>query len=143
VGNGADPETAQHVYDTMTEQTALEPKAEREIHWKRVHPATNWVLVKVDPRRRVTSGGIHLTDTLTKAERVMEGSGEVLRVGPKVEEIEVGDRIVFRGFLKEVSSDIFAKIDDAEVCLLKEDDVLMVIGGEHEVGVYSVSSDVA
>lgn len=105
-------------------------------------PLGSWVLVQADPRVKKTKGGIELPDMMTKVERVMEGTGKVLRVGPKVMKsinlgLETGMRIAYRGFLKDATSPLFEKIDDCEVFLLAADDVLAVVDEGVQLGAFS------
>jgi hypothetical protein len=71
----------------------------------------------------------------------MEGTGTIMRAGPGVEEVAVGDRIVFRGFLKDASRDMLTREDDCDVFFLKEDDALMVFDGDIEFGAFSSRRD--
>lgn len=108
------------------------------ISWEKVKPKKDWVLVKADPRVKKTAGGIYLTDELTQVERVMEGTGHILKAGEEsLKDLEVGDRICYRGFLKDLSFDMFEPLDDCPVFLLKIDDVLMVIPEDVEFGAFS------
>jgi len=108
------------------------------IPWEKVKPKKDWVLVKADPRVKKTAGGIYLTDELTQVERVMEGTGRILKAGEEsLRDVAIGDRICFRGFLKDLSFDMFETMEDCPVFLLKIDDVLMVIPEDVELGAFS------
>lgn len=109
---------------------------------KQVHPYKRWVMVKADPRVKKTAGGIHLTDELVKVERVMEGTGRVLQIGSKVDEVRENDRIVFRGFLKDVSRGMIEREDDCDIFLLRVEDVIAVIGDGVTMGAFSHSAEV-
>ncbi len=106
--------------------------------WRELKLLDNWMLVKADPRVKKTAGGIHLPDQIVMVERVMEGSGRVLAVGPRVHDIlgddlRVGDRIMFRGFLKDAFNE-FQEEDGCKIFLLKAEDALMVLGQDVDVG---------
>lgn len=108
------------------------------LNWRQFRPIGKLVLVKADPRVKKTKGGIHLTEELTKIERVMEGTGRVLRAGPEaMKDVEPGERIAYRGFLKDVHCNTFEKEDDCDVFILRIEDVLMVIPDDVEMGAFS------
>lgn len=106
--------------------------------WSDWKPMKDWVFVKCDPRVKRTSGGIHLPDEIVAVERVMEGTGRVLSVGSGVEEkigclLKAGERICFRGFLKDAFHE-FEEEDGCRVFMLKAQDVLAVIDDEVQMG---------
>jgi co-chaperonin GroES (HSP10) len=115
--------------------------ARSAIHWHEVRPLGSWLVVKADPRVKKTPGGIFLTEALTGIERVMEGTGTIMRAGPDVEEVAVGDRIVFRGFLKDASRGMLTREDDCDVFFLKEEDALVVFTGDVAFGAFSSRRD--
>lgn len=111
-----------------------------EIEAKSVTPYKYWVLVKADPRVKKTSGGIILTDELTGIERVMEGTGTVLSVGSKVDEVIPGDRVAYRGFLKDVSKGMVKPENGCEIFLIRVEDLLAVIEEGVTMGAFSSST---
>lgn len=102
-----------------------------------IHPYKKWVMVKADPRVKKTAGGIHLTDELVKIERVMEGTGRVLAIGSEVVDVVVGDRVAYRGFLKDVSRGMIIREDDCDIFLIRTEDLLAVIGEGITMGAFS------
>jgi co-chaperonin GroES (HSP10) len=90
-----------------------------------------------------TKGGIILTDSLVGVERVMEGTGHVLRVGNDVAKtlgygLETGMRICYRGFLKDASSMEFHPHEDGcAVFMLRAEDILAVIDADVQMGAFS------
>lgn len=106
------------------------------VSWETFQPIADWVLVKADPRIKKTVGGIILTDELTKIERVMAGSGRILKCGPKaMVDVEPGERICYRGFLKDACHASFKRDeDDCQIFMLKVTDVLMIIPDTTVVG---------
>jgi co-chaperonin GroES (HSP10) len=108
------------------------------IEWQKFRPLHKWVLVKADPRVKKTSGGILLTDEIIKVERVMEGTGKILKAGKEaLEDVSVGERICYRGFLKDAFCDTFEKEDDCDIFILRIEDVLAVIPDDIEMGEFS------
>lgn len=109
------------------------------IPWRRFKPRNKWVLVKSDPRVKQTRGGIFLTDAITQIERVMEGTGRILKIGDEAKEkagipLGAGDRIVFRGFLKDAFQEFERDEDGLTVFLLRIEDVLAVIDDNVHMG---------
>lgn len=109
--------------------------------WQRFRPRGTWLLVKADPRVKKTRGGIHLPDQLTKIERVMEGTGRVLRIGSEAVtksgiDLAEGDRVVFRGFLKDVFHEFETDEDGQTIFILRVDDVLARIDDATSMGAY-------
>lgn len=106
--------------------------------WKDFKPIDQWLLVKADPRVKKTAGGIFLPEQLVGIERVMEGSGRVLKMGSRVAEyhgdqLKEGDRIMFRGFLKDAFHE-FEEEDGCRIFLLHAKDALAVLDEDVDVG---------
>lgn len=112
-----------------------------EIEYAQVRPYKRWVLVKADPRVKKTAGGILLTDELVGIERVMEGTGTVLKIGSQVDEVSVGQRVAYRGFLKDVSNGIFKKEDGCDIFFIRVEDLLANIDKGITMGAFSGSSE--
>lgn len=74
---------------------------------RNIRPRDGWVVVLADPRQEKLSSGIYLPTSETGAERVTEGAGEIIRVGPgaknKTFGLEKGQRVLYRGFLKHAN----------------------------------------
>lgn len=104
-----------------------------------------WIVVKGDPRTKTTKGGIELPDQMVGVERVMEGTGVVLKVGSDrkaVEDyagfqLEAGMRICFRGFLKDAFAEFDTDDDGQPIFLLRVEDVMMVIPDDIKMGAFS------
>jgi co-chaperonin GroES (HSP10) len=106
--------------------------------WRRFYPLNTWVVVKADPRVKKTKGGIELPDQLLLAERKMEGTGHLLKVGSGASKavgtvIEPGMRICYRGFLKDAFQE-FEAADGCPVFLLKAEDILAIIDEDTQMG---------
>ena len=111
--------------------------------WQRVRPRNGWVLVKSEPRVKQSKGGIVLPDGLLKMERMMEGTGVVLRMGSKVCDelnfhLEEGMRVCYRGFLKDASAWLFDRHEDGcQVFMIEATDLLAVVDPGVELGALS------
>ncbi len=115
------------------------------LYWQKTHPKGKWIIVKADPRVKKTSGGIELPDQMLAAERVMEGTGVILRVGSDREGIlnatggtllEAGQRICFRGFLKDAFAEFVRDADNQPIFFLRAEDVIAVIGENVVMGTF-------
>ena len=112
------------------------------LDWKQFKPMSKWVVVKADPRVKKTKGGIELPDMQLAAERVMEGTGRLLKVGPDVSKavnfaVEPGMRICFRGFLKDAFQGFLREEDDCPIFLLRAEDIMAILDDEVQMGMLS------
>ena len=116
------------------------------LDWKKFSPRNKWVLVKSDPRMKQSAGGIVLPDKQTMVERVMEGTGHILKVGTDREGIldatggvmlEPGMRIFFRGFLKDAFHEFATDEDGLTIFLLRAEDVMGIIDEDVRMGAFS------
>jgi len=90
-----------------------------------------WVLIKVKPSATRTKSGLYLPEG-NLDERLGHSSGTVLSVGQgKVGKkgrvpigVEVGQEVLFRGFLKEANRPSYGEPD---VCLIHQDDIIGVL----------------
>lgn len=112
--------------------------------WRSLRPLRLWLVVKADPRVKKTKGGIELPDMTIGVERVMEGTGRLLRVGDREEirktigyDLEPGMRICYRGFLKDVFHEFVPDEDGQVVFLLNAKDVLAVVDDDVGMGAFS------
>lgn len=113
---------------------------------KKFSPRGKWIVVKADPRVKKTKGGIELPDMQLSAERVMEGTGKILKVGNDREGIldatggvmlESGMRIFYRGFLKDAFAEFTVDADGLPIFLLRAEDVMGIIDDESQMGAFS------
>jgi co-chaperonin GroES (HSP10) len=116
------------------------------LDWHKFSPRGKWVLVKADPRVKQTAGGIILTDQQTMVERVMEGTGHILKIGTDREGIldatggvmlESGMRIFYRGFLKDAFHEFSTDADGLTIFLLRAEDVMGIIDEDVRMGAFS------
>jgi chaperonin GroES len=94
----------------------------------KVRPLHDRLLVRRIEEKETIKGGIIIPDTAKEkpqeGEVLAVGNGKLLDNGTKVElDVKVGDKILFG---KYSGTDI--KIDGEEVLILREDEVLAVIG---------------
>lgn len=94
----------------------------------KVRPLHDRILVKRIEEKEVKKGNIIIPDTAREkpqeGEVVAVGNGKVLEDGATLKlEVKKGDRILFG---KYAGTDI--KIDDQEHMILREDDVLAILG---------------
>ena len=110
-----------------------------------VRPKKDFVTVLAEPRKELLDSGIFLPSSETGAEKVMEGAGEVIRIGPGKKapavEINVGDRVLYRGFLKYanpiVTEETWPDGTSKQYFLMAVDDILSVIPADVSVGIFS------
>jgi co-chaperonin GroES (HSP10) len=111
----------------------------------KVRPRDGWAIVLADARKDKTAGGIYLPGNETGAEKVTEGAGLIVRLGPGKKNhdlgLEAGQRVVYRGFLKYANPiETEEKWENGEnkvYFIMSSDDVLAIIQPGVEVGVYS------
>ena len=94
----------------------------------KVRPLSDRLLVRRVEEKETVKGGIIIPDTAKEkpqeGEVIAVGSGKVLDNGTKVEmDVKVGDKILFG---KYSGTDI--KVDGEEMLILREDEVLAILG---------------
>lgn len=112
---------------------------------EKVRPRRDWLLVLADPRRDKTASGLLLPGHETGAEKVTEGAGLVISVGPgeknRVLGVEKGVRIVFRSFIKHANrlpvEDNWPNGESKIYFLMSSDDAIGVMAPGVDVGVFS------
>ena len=111
----------------------------------KLRPRRGWVLVLADQRKVVLDSGIILPGSETKAEKVTEQAGLVIRLGfqdyPEHVHVQAGDRIVYRGFMKHhvpiETGETWPSGEVKEYFLMDVKDILAVTDGKAVVGIYS------
>lgn len=108
-------------------------------------PLHDWVVVRIQNRRTMTESGLHLPTATTGLEKVMEGDGRIVSIGPgklrengkrlPPEDIAVGDRVTFRRYLKDAQP--LDKIDGHEYALFRADDLQGVLSEDANIGQFS------
>ena len=100
-----------------------------------IRPIRNWCLIKYEKREQSIYGGLlYLPNSETTPEKLSQGLGEVVALGPgdkvKATGIQVGDRVAYRSYL------VYANpVDDH--CVISIDDLLGVVSKDTTVGVFS------
>ena len=94
----------------------------------KVKPLQDRILIKRVEEEQKTKGGIIIPDTAKEkpqeGEVIAVGNGKILDNGTKIAlDVKAGDKILFG---KYSGTDI--KIDDEEYLILREDEVLAVVG---------------
>ena len=111
-----------------------------------IRPNRDWVLVLDDERREVLASGLILAE-VTGAEKVTEGTGTLVRIGPGdlngALGISPGDRVVYRSYLKyanPIDTDerwLSSTGSKKRYFLMSCKDLMGVVEPGVEVGVYS------
>ena len=114
------------------------------LFWQQWRPLHKWLFVKADPRVKKTQGGIVLPDQQVAVERVMEGTGRILKIGNAEEirntvgaDLEPGMRICYRGFLKDAFQEFEKDEDGCAIFMLRAEDVMAIIGEDVTMGAFS------
>src|SRR5512137_1332249 len=94
----------------------------------RIRPLHDRIIVKRTEEEEKTKGGIIIPDTAkekpAEGKVIAAGEGRVKKDGTKIPlEVKVGDRVLFS---KYAGSEV--KIDGEEHLMMREDDILAVIG---------------
>ena len=84
----------------------------------KLQPLADWVLAEQEEAVTKTASGLYLPDKAAEKPKV----AKVLKVGSKIKEIKVGDRIVYKSYS---TTDI--KLDGTEYILVKEEDILATV----------------
>ena len=94
----------------------------------KIRPLHDRILVKREEEKGVKKGGIIIPDTAKEKPQegkvIAVGNGKVSEEGTKIPlDVKAGDKILFG---KYSGSEV--KIDDEDYVIMKEDDVLAIIG---------------
>ena len=84
----------------------------------KLQPLADWVVAEQEEATTKTASGIYLPDKAAEKPK----TAKVLKVGAKVKEIKVGDRIVYKSY-----STTELKLDNKEYVLVKEEDILATV----------------
>ena len=108
---------------------------------RQVKPLGLYALVQVEKRQDMTESGLFLPREETGIEKIMEGAGRIIAVGPgHVTDkgflmepcVAVGDRVSFRRFLTEAIP--LMDIDGQEYCIMHCDDFMATMDDDVVVG---------
>lgn len=111
---------------------------------KKFRPKDGWALV-LDDQRREKSGSIYLPGKETGVEKVTEGSGVVIRLGPGKKNsrlgLEEGQHIAYRGYLKYANpietDERWPDGQAKQFFLMDSNDIVAIMQPGVEVGVFS------
>lgn len=84
-----------------------------------IRPLGERVLIKQTEQEEVTKSGIVLPGTASKEKPII---GEVLAVGSKIEEVKVGDKVIFEKY-----SGTEVKDGEESYLILEKDNVLAIV----------------
>jgi chaperonin GroES len=84
----------------------------------KLQPLADWVVAQQEEAATKTASGLYLPDKATEKPKI----AKVLKVGPKVKDVKVGDRIVYKSY-----STTELKVEDIEYVLVKEEDILATV----------------
>lgn len=84
-----------------------------------IKPLGERVLIKQTEQEEVTKSGIVLPGTASKEKPII---GEVLAVGSKIEEVKVGDKVIFEKY-----SGTEVKDGEESYLILEKDNVLAIV----------------
>ena len=85
----------------------------------KIKPLGKRILIKQTQQEEVTKSGIVLPGTASKEKPII---GEVLAVGRKIEEVKVGDKVIFEKY-----SGTEIKDGDETYLILEKDNVLAIV----------------
>jgi co-chaperonin GroES (HSP10) len=113
---------------------------------KSIRPRRDWALVLMEERKDFLSDvGIFIAPNETGAEKVTEGTGYVIGLGPGEKKDQIGladgDRVCMRSYLKYANvvptEETWPSGRNKEYFLMALDDVLASVASGVDVGVYS------
>ena len=89
-------------------------------------PRHSWVLVKPVEREKQTESGLVIPDSVEKERKAM---GEVVKMGPEVKELEIGDKVIYGVFAGEPIQleNKDEQKDRIDFMLLHDSDILAII----------------
>lgn len=105
-------------------------------------PKRDWILVLDTPRRTSTVGGILLPTAETGVEKVTEGTGMIIAVGPGIKndklQLSKGLKIVYRAYLKHAERIPYQSEGEEKIFfLMSSDDIMGIVSPGVDVGVFS------
>ena len=83
-----------------------------------ISPLGDYVVAQAEEAASKTASGLYLPDNAKEKPK----TAHVIAVGPKVEQVKVGDRIIYKSY-----STTDVKVGSDEYMLVKEEDVLATV----------------
>ena len=111
---------------------------------RKVRPRDGWLLVLDEPRQERTAGGLFLPGHETGAEKVSQGAGTIIRVGPGEKcrklGLEEGQRVLYRGFLKWANpietEEKWESGQRKQYFIMSRDDILGIVAPDTDVSIF-------
>ena len=83
-----------------------------------LQPLGDYVVAQAEEAESKTKSGLYLPDAAQEKPK----TAKVVTVGPAVQQVKAGDRIVYKSY-----SNTDVKVDGAEYILVKEEDILATV----------------
>jgi chaperonin GroES len=83
-----------------------------------IHPLADYVVAQQEEAESKTASGLYLPEKAAEKPK----TAKVVAVGKKVEDIKVGDRIIYKSYS---STDV--KVDGTEYLIIDEEDILATV----------------
>lgn len=111
---------------------------------RKVRPRDGWLVVLAEPRRERLASGLFLPGKETGAEKVSQGAGILVRVGPGKKNqslaLEEGMRVLYRGYLKWANPlETDEKWEDGQAkqyFVMSRDDLVGIVGADVDVSIF-------
>jgi len=111
----------------------------------KVRPRDGWLIVLDEPRPEKTSGGIILPGHETGAEKLSQGAGTIIRLGPGEKNrrigLEEGMRVLYRGFLKWANpletDEKWPTGQTKQYFVMSHEDLLAILDPNADVSIFS------
>ncbi|MFO0881971.1 MAG: co-chaperone GroES [Candidatus Saccharimonadales bacterium] len=84
----------------------------------KIQPLAEYVVAQLEAAETKTASGIYLPEAAAEKPK----TAKVVAVGKKVEDVKVGDRIIYKGF-----SSTEVKLEGQEYILVEEEDILAIV----------------
>jgi chaperonin GroES len=84
----------------------------------KIQPLAEYVVAQLEAAETKTASGIYLPEAAAEKPK----TAKVVAVGKKVEDVKVGDRIIYKSF-----SSTEVKFDGQEYILVEEEDILAIV----------------
>lgn len=112
---------------------------------KTIRPQRDWVTVLMEERKSQLSSGIFLPGSETGVEKVTEGAGTIVGVGPgeinQALDLSPGQRILLRSYLKYANAipteETWPSGAKKEYFFMSSKDIMALIPRDTDVGVFS------
>jgi chaperonin GroES len=83
-----------------------------------IHPLADYVVAQQEEAESKTASGLYLPEKAAEKPK----TAKVVAVGKKVEDVKVGDRIIYKSYS---STDV--KVDGTEYLIIDEEDILATV----------------